>query len=538
MTLAKTFFASISMMITIAYLFNIGYKYLFEHASARMKYGLAIVCFIVSGWLAMVFGVRVGAITMLDLRFVPTLVAVLVLPSPWMALVIGAGIGLGRFFFSWDLTAVLGCVTMVIIGAACAGLHIAMKRVAWRYLWKSVFLIVAVNLLNSALATGTVLINGSMTPWAYWTEVTPYALPSRLLMCALFLFIFRDFQKEQQRTDELRTMNKLLRRQTRQLRDAKRDIEAKAKELELASTYKSEFLANMSHELKTPLNSIILLAQLIRDNEEDRYNAEDTVYAELIQTAGNDLLQLINDILDLSKVEAGRMDIVIDRVSTHDMVQNLHHQFLPLAQQKGLRFEADVHANVPCTIMTDALRTNQILRNLLVNAFKFTSEGSVRLAVRLEAPAMPKDAPKRGRGRVRHGAVWDRQPQAEAEIAAAGGETPSVARPRLAFTVTDTGIGIDKEKQELIFEAFRQENGAINRMYGGTGLGLSISRQLATLLGGKLGLRSEKHKGSEFTLYLPLQPPGGAQPDGTDQSGGTDESRSGTQPELARSAAT
>lgn len=516
-------------MITIAYLFNIGYKYLFQHASARMKYGLAIVCFIVSGWLAMVFGVRIGHVTMLDLRFVPTLVAVLVLPRSWMALVIGAGIGLGRFFFSWDLTAVLGCATMVVIGTACAGLHAFMKRRSWRYLWKSVFLIAVLNLLNSVLATGTVLINGSMTPWAYWTEVTPYALPSRLLMCALFLFIFRDFQKEQKRTDELHTMNKLLRRQTRQLREAKRDIEAKAQELELASSYKSEFLANMSHELKTPLNSIILLSQLIRDNEEERYDAEDKLYAGLIQTAGNDLLQLINDILDLSKVEAGKMDIVIDRVSTHDMVQNLHHQFLPLAQQKGLRFDTDVHPNVPCTIMTDAFRTNQILRNLLVNAFKFTSEGGVKLTVRLDVPSVLKDVPKRGKGRVCRGAAWVRQPQSAAEVAA-GSAVKSAVRPSIAFTVADTGIGIDKEKQELIFEAFRQENGAINRTYGGTGLGLSISRQLATLLSGRLGLRSEKHKGSEFTLYLPLQPPEGIRQDGSEGTG------SASQPELARSA--
>ncbi|MBW7461023.1 histidine kinase, partial [Paenibacillus sepulcri] len=239
----------------------------------------------------------------------------------------------------------------------------------------------------------------------------------------------------------------------------------KARELLLASKYKSEFLANMSHELKTPLNSIILLSQFIRDNDDERYEGDEVRYADLIHGAGNDLLQLINDILDLSKVEAGKMDIVFEPVSSHDLVQMLHQQFMPIADQNKVSFELDIAPNVPASLQTDALRVNQILRNLLVNAFKFTEEGTVRLAVRLEGGAPSIEPGPQGRRRILNWnpATWVR-PAAR-----------PIAPQRVAFTVHDTGIGIEPEKQKVIFEAFQQEDGAINRKYGGTGLGLSIS---------------------------------------------------------------
>ena len=162
-----------------------------------------------------------------------------------------------------------------------------------------------------------------MTFYHYWHSIDMCVFPFRLVLSGLFIFIIRDFQKEQLRVDGLRTMNLLLRRQSRESRIAKREVEEKARELMLASKYKSEFLANMSHELKTPLNSIILLSQLIKDNEEERYEGEELRYADLINGAGNELLQLINDILDLSKVEAGKMDVFFEQVSLHDLIQIL-----------------------------------------------------------------------------------------------------------------------------------------------------------------------------------------------------------------------
>ncbi|MCQ6562474.1 ATP-binding protein [Paenibacillus mendelii] len=497
MNFAKTFFASISIMITLAYIFNIGYKYIFQHASVRVKYGLTIAVFIIGGWFAMLFGIRVHGVTLLDLRFVPSIVAVLVFPNPWVIIGISSGIGVGRLFFGTDLSAWTGVGNMILTGFACAALHIWLKRMTWRFVWKSAVTILIVNVVYALLAIFSMYVTKTMTITAYWNAIGVYVFPVRIVLCALFVFIIRDFQKEQLRVDELRTMNMLLRRQTSELRQAKRDVEEKARELLQASKYKSEFLANMSHELKTPLNSVILLSQLIHDNDEGRYEGDEVNYAELIHVAGNDLLQLINDILDLSKVEAGKMDVNFEQVSTHELVQLLHQQYLPLADQKKLAFETDISASVPVTLMTDALRVNQILRNLLVNAFKFTETGSVKLTVRLEggAKAIESGQPGKGRTRTWNLASWGRH----------------AARPippqRISFTVADTGIGIEPEKQELIFEAFRQEDGAINRKYGGTGLGLSISLQLARLLGGSLKLKSEKNKGSSFTLYLPMKPP-------------------------------
>ncbi|UVI30839.1 ATP-binding protein [Paenibacillus spongiae] len=497
MNFAKIFFASISILITLAYMFNIGYKYIFQHASARMRYGLTIAVFIFAGWFAMLFGIRVNGVTLLDLRFVPSIVAVLVFPSPWAIIGISSGIGVGRLFFGTDLSGWMGLLNMTLTGIVCAGLNVWMKRLTWRFVWKSAATILIVNLVYALLALFTMYVTKTMTISAYWNAIGAYVLPVRIVLCALFVFIIRDFQKEQLRVDELRTMNRLLRRQTSELRQAKRDVEEKARELLLASKYKSEFLANMSHELKTPLNSVILLSQLIRDNDEGRYEDDEVNYAELIHVAGNDLLQLINDILDLSKVEAGKMDVNFERVSVQELVSLLHLQFQPMADQKKLAFEADISPHVPDTLVTDALRVNQILRNLLVNAFKFTESGSVKLSVKPEGGAKAVESGRTGRRKAHtwNIAPWGRQ----------------LARPlppqRVSFTVTDTGIGIEPEKQELIFEAFRQEDGAINRKYGGTGLGLSISLQLARLLGGSLKLQSEKHSGSSFTLSLPVKPP-------------------------------
>ncbi|MFK0333855.1 response regulator [Rhizobium sp. NPDC090275] len=238
-------------------------------------------------------------------------------------------------------------------------------------------------------------------------------------------------------------------------------VELKSRELEQASQYKSDFLANMSHELRTPLNSSLILAKLLADNPEENLTAEQVKYAQTIQSSGNDLLNLINDILDLSKIEAGHVEIRPETVVVERVANNLRRMFQPIASEKKLNFAIELASDVPAAIETDALRLEQVLKNLLSNAIKFTEAGSVTLSI---SPA--------GAGRI-------------------------------SFAVTDTGIGISADQQQRVFEAFHQADGTISRRFGGTGLGLSISRQLARLLGGSIELKSEAGKGSTFTAAIP-----------------------------------
>jgi CheY-like chemotaxis protein len=246
------------------------------------------------------------------------------------------------------------------------------------------------------------------------------------------------------------------------LSKAQLDLEERASELERASQYKSQFLANMSHELRTPLNSSLILAKLLSENEAGNLNEEQVRFANTIYSAGNDLLNLINDILDISKVEAGKLDLVPEQLPVREVIEGMAMVFDPLAQQKKLAFHVQIADELAHDMVTDRQRLEQILKNLLSNALKFTSTGQITLAVR-----------------------------------AAGAE-------RVAFSVQDSGIGIRAEDQQGIFNAFQQADGTTSRKYGGTGLGLSISRDLAQLLGGDIGLISEPGKGSCFTLTLPL----------------------------------
>jgi CheY-like chemotaxis protein/signal transduction histidine kinase len=253
------------------------------------------------------------------------------------------------------------------------------------------------------------------------------------------------------------------------LRQAQEALEARAEELQRASRYKSEFLANMSHELRTPLNSSLILAKLLAENKAGNLNAEQIKFAESIYASGNDLLALINDILDISKVEAGQMSLEPEAITVDELVDSLERTFLPLADEKHLAFrvlQQDVGA---APLYTDRLRLEQILKNLLSNAVKFTERGSVTL-----------------------------------ELSTLPGE-------RIVFAVKDSGIGIAPEQQDAIFEAFRQADGGTSRRYGGTGLGLSISRELAGLLGGEITVSSTPGQGSSFTLTLPRRMPAPAQ---------------------------
>ncbi|MFI2608420.1 HAMP domain-containing protein [Kitasatospora sp. NPDC018619] len=264
-----------------------------------------------------------------------------------------------------------------------------------------------------------------------------------------------------------------------EIEQARQELEERARELTRASLYKSEFLANMSHELRTPLNSLLILAQLLAENSGGNLTAKQVEYAGVIHSAGTDLLQLINDILDLSKVEAGKMDLAVEPFTVRELLEYVESAFRPLADQKGLAFEASVDRAVPERIVTDQGRLRQVLRNLLANAVKFTDTG--RVGLRIERVG-------------------------EEDLPPGLGRTPAA----VAFHVDDTGIGIDPDHLDTIFGAFQQADGSTARRFGGTGLGLSISRELARLLGGTITVRSEAGQGSRFTLYLPLGEPAAA----------------------------
>ncbi|HWK21661.1 MAG TPA: ATP-binding protein [Ureibacillus sp.] len=289
----------------------------------------------------------------------------------------------------------------------------------------------------------------------------------------------------QMQTEELTKINEQLEERTKdaeaktkELEKAKKDLEETAGQLILSSNYKSEFLANMSHELRTPLNSILILSQMLGENDNNNLTEEQAEFAKVIHSSGQDLLALINDILDLSKVEAGKLDIIFGEVNMDELPHLLEQTFMPIAKQKELDFNIIKTSNVDDIFHTDEKRFNQILKNLLSNAFKFTENGSVTLAIKkLDHQQLSTDMHQ-------------------------------LSNDWLEIAIIDTGIGISKEKHQLIFESFQQADGATVRKYGGTGLGLSISKEFSKLLGGWIDLESEEGKGSTFTLTLPSLPNG------------------------------
>ena len=280
----------------------------------------------------------------------------------------------------------------------------------------------------------------------------------------------------EERTKALEIQRDAIKRKNKELEEARKEIEKKAKDLETASRYKSEFLANMSHELRTPLNSIIVLSQLLNENKNNNLSEKEREFARTINSSGNDLLNLINDILDLSKVESGKVEINLERLYLNDMFTFVETSFKPVIEEKGLKLKMEKEKDLPEFIETDVQRVEQVIKNLISNAIKFTEKGSITFKMN-----SCKDGKK---------------------LKSLGMNVDSA----LAMTVADTGIGIPKEKQGVIFEAFKQADGTTSRKFGGTGLGLSISRSFASLLGGALGLESEENKGTAFTLYLPWKP--------------------------------
>ncbi len=267
----------------------------------------------------------------------------------------------------------------------------------------------------------------------------------------------------QEANAELEERSRLLEEKNQQIVEKNVEVQKKAEELALSTKYKSEFLANMSHELRTPLNSILLLSRLLKENSEATLTSEQVEYAQVIQSSGHGLLSLIDEILDLSKIEAGKMELEYEQITTGEISHDMNSLFEPIAKEKGLAFKVNISKGTEQMIETDKMRLSQVLKNLLSNALKFTKDGSVTLDI--------------SNNELKNGYI--------------------------NFSVTDTGIGIAKDKQAAIFEAFQQEDGSTRRRFGGTGLGLSISKELAKLLGGEILLDSEPDKGSTFTIIIP-----------------------------------
>jgi signal transduction histidine kinase/DNA-binding response OmpR family regulator len=267
-----------------------------------------------------------------------------------------------------------------------------------------------------------------------------------------------------QANEELEERSRLLEERNQVITERNVEIQMKADQLAQTTKYKSEFLANMSHELRTPLNSILLLSRLMYENQDKNLTAEQIEYARVIQSSGNGLLSLIDEILDLSKIESGKMELEYQRVSIKDVVDGMRALFNPMAKEKEIEFRSSIASDVPDAIETDKLRLDQIIKNLISNAIKFTSKGFVSLHIYMDHP--------------------------DSNF--------------IRINVKDTGIGIPKEKHAQVFEAFRQADGSTRRKYGGTGLGLSISRELVKLLGGDITLKSEADQGSEFILSIPV----------------------------------
>ena len=278
----------------------------------------------------------------------------------------------------------------------------------------------------------------------------------------------------QEKAAQLAEQNRNIEIKNREIEHARSSLEEKAQQLALSSKYKSEFLANMSHELRTPLNSLLILAKLLADNSEDNLSAKQIEFARTIHTAGSDLLALISDILDLSKIEAGRMDVHPVEIEFGEIKDYVEQAFNPLAQEKGLAFTVEIGEDAPATIFTDQQRLQQVIKNLLSNAIKFTDGGNVKLGVHVA-------------------------PERKTFV----NEALNRADQVIAISVSDTGIGVPPDKLRLIFEAFQQADGTTSRKFGGTGLGLSISREIAVLLGGEIRAESAEGEGSTFTLYLP-----------------------------------
>ncbi|MGN7359408.1 ATP-binding protein [Paenibacillus sp. SAF-054] len=465
MEFSKIFLGNTALLVTVAYLANLIYKYALSRTSSSVKYISSVLLIIFCGWLSMLFGYNLSENVIFDLRIIPLIIATVAYAEPLTLVIIGVSIGLSRLLFGVNDAAIAGFLNLCILGGVAALLHVWMNRKSFGLMTQGCITIIVLNVLN----TLDIAFLGVIPAKDYFTDIMPVALPLSIVLSLMFSLILRDFQLERNRIVQIKHSNVLLSAQAEELHKAKIVLEERARELARSSQYKTEFLANMSHELRTPLNSIINFAQLISEEDDERTKEEMAEYGSIIFKSGRELLTIINDILDLSKVEAGQLEIVKEDMNISEIPHLLAVHFEHEAERGNIDFVTRLDERLPQTLHTDPNRVQQILLNLLSNAFKFTHEGTVKLDIRLELLG-----------------------SAEAK------------EDWIVFDVIDTGIGIPKEKQEYIFEAFKQADGSISRRYGGTGLGLSISRDLSKLLGGYIELESEEGKGSRFSLHLPL----------------------------------
>ena len=477
MNLYKIFFSNISMLLAMTYLVNILTKYSFSRTNPLKRECYFVFIAIAGGWLSMFFGLPLPNGVLFDLRFVPLIIAPIFVKRSYLLFLLGAGIGLTRLTLGQGAASWVGFANMVILGLIAAGLNEQFKRFHWSSWQKITCFIFVINIFN--------VINiawlGVIPAEEYLTRIATVTFPLSLMLSSLFAFILYDFQLEYRRLEHMQVINDQLVEQnvisenkTKELIRTKESLEEQTELLTLSSKYKSEFLANMSHELRTPLNGLLILSQMLADNQMKNLSPEEVSYAEMIHSSGNDLLVLINDILDLSKIEAGRAELVEDAVNMSELPQMMERFFHPLALKKKLTFFSETSSSIPDIIYTDGQRLQQILKNLLSNAFKFTEKGSVSMKIQ---PVEPEEMIS----------INDADPLTH----------------WISFVIEDTGIGIPEDKLTIIFEAFQQVDGTTSRKYGGTGLGLSISREFASLLGGFITLDSRLGLGSCFTLYLP-----------------------------------
>lgn len=462
----KIFLGNTAILIAVAYLANLIYKHTISNATVGVKKVSWVILAIFAGWISTLFGYRLDDHVIFDLRFVPLIISTLAYPRPIILILIGIGTGLTRLTFGMTEAAVAGMLNLFILGFICAALCYWVRRSTLSIVNQGLIVILIVNVVNAV----NIIVLGVIPVEEYIREIMPITFPAGLILSILFSLIIHDFQLGLLRNEQIQQANEQLSAQTEELHKNKLVLEERANQLMMASQFKSEFLANMSHELRTPLNSIINLSQLIEENDDSLTETEIREYAAIIHRSGEELLMIISDILDLSKVEAGRLDIINEELNVSEIPELVAMQFAVTAKQKGLEFNISMDENVPLMIHSDPHRVQQILRNLLSNAIKFTKTGYVSLHIH-EQERWEGDTLQR----------W------------------------LVFDVEDSGIGIAPEKHAMIFEAFQQADRTTNRKYGGTGLGLSISNDLARLLGGFISMESEEEKGSRFSLYLPLE---------------------------------
>ncbi|MEK0312440.1 ATP-binding protein [Cohnella sp. 56] len=466
----RIFLINASTMMTMLYLASLLYKYIVYKWSARQKEALFVVLAIACGWTTMRFGFRFSDTVIFDLRYLVLIASPLFVRNRLSILVIGLGIGLARLSFGVNKAAVVGCLNVIAMSLLVIFILWFARRYRLTELRKLVTLVLSVNAGNVLF----IALFGIIPPRHYLVDIAPGTFLVSMLLCFGFMFILQEFMREDRRKQKLELYTARLEKQYRiseekgqSLELAKVELEGMYKQVEAASRYKSEFLANMSHELRTPLNSVLVLAQLLEENIDGRMTDEEVGYARIIRHSGKELLGLINDVLDLSKIEAGRLELDRSAFSIEELLLHIEERFRPIADQKRLMLRLNTEGEMPEYLYTDEQRLKQIISNLLSNALKFTQRGTVSLTV----------------SRVDSGRLLEE-----------GG---------LAFIVADTGIGIAADKQEAIFDAFFQADGSISRAYGGTGLGLSIAKQFALMLGGDIMLESEPGAGSRFTLLLP-----------------------------------